>query len=422
MTSTFLPVDEQLAVILRGTVDLEVKHELREKLERSRREGRPLTVKAGFDPTAPDLHLGHTVLLNKMRQFQDLGHRVVFLIGDFTGRIGDPTGKNVTRPPLSEDAIVANAATYKRQVEKVLDPTKTEVRFNSEWLGSFSFDDVIRLCARYSVARMLERDDFKKRLAEERPISMHELLYPLSQGYDSVALKADIELGGTDQRFNLLVGRDLMRQYGLEPQCILTVPILEGTDAKESPDGGIVGAKMSKSLGNYIAVEEEPEQQFGKIMSICDALMWRYYELLSFRNVDEIAALRRGHPKDAKVALARELVTRFHHERAADQAQAHFESHYGEGKRDAIPDDAPTVTLPASEGLTVVKALVEAGLVGSNADGKRLVAQGGVRINGERIREPQEPLGRGVHAVRVGKTRWARIVVEQPTVLPSPSQ
>ncbi len=411
--TTFAPVDEQLALILRGTVDLEVRAELKDKLERSLKESRPLTVKAGFDPTAPDLHIGHTVLLNKMRQFQDLGHRVVFLIGDFTGRIGDPTGKNVTRPPLSEDEIVANAATYKRQVEKVLDPLRTEVRFNSEWLGRFTFDDVIRLCARYSVARMLERDDFEKRLREERPISMHELLYPLSQGYDSVALKADIELGGTDQRFNLLVGRDLMRQYGLEPQCILTVPILEGTDARETPDGGVVGPKMSKSLGNYIGVEDDPEQQFGKLMSICDALMWRYYELLSFRPMSEIEELKAGHPMEAKKSLARELVSRFHDERSAAEAQAHFERHYGEGKRDSIPDDAPTLTLSgAGGGVPVVKALVEAGLVGSNADGKRLVAQGAVRVDGSRVRDPQQALEGGAHAVRVGKTRWARIIVE----------
>jgi len=270
----FLPVEEQLAVILRGAVDVEVKEELKKKLERSRAEDRPLSIKLGADPTSPDLHLGHTVVLQKLRQFQDLGHKVVFLIGDFTARIGDPTGKSATRPPLTEDEIVQNAATYKRQVFKILDAQKTEIRFNSEWLGKLSFDDVIRLAAKYSVARMIERDDFARRLAEQRPISLHELFYPLAQGYDSVALKTDVELGGTDQKFNLLVGRDLMRAYNLEPQCILTMPILEGTDAKEE-DGKVVGSKMSKSLGNIIGVEDEPRMQFGKIMSVCDGLMWR---------------------------------------------------------------------------------------------------------------------------------------------------
>lgn len=411
-SSNFPPVDEQLDLLLRGAVDVEVKSELTQKLEKSRNEGRPLIVKAGFDPTAPDLHLGHSVLLNKMRQFQVLGHRALFLIGDFTARIGDPTGKSSTRPPLSEDEIVANAATYKRQVFKVLDPDKTEVRFNSEWLGRMGFDDVIRLAAKYSVARMIERDDFRKRLAEQRPIQIHELLYPLAQGYDSVALKADVELGGTDQLFNLLVGRDLMRAFDLEPQCILTVPILEGTDAREE-DGRVVGPKMSKSLGNYVGLEEDADQQFGKLMSVCDALMWRYYELLWFRSKDEIEELKKGHPKDAKVALAKEIVTRFHDAAAAEQAHAHFNEHFGAGKRDVIPEDAPTVTLEGDgQAVPLVRALVEAGLVSSNSEARRLINQGALRVDGNRVRELDAALEPGSHAVRAGKTRWARIVVE----------
>ena len=411
MSTSFLPVEEQMKQLLRGTVDLEVKTELHEKLARSKREGRPLVVKAGFDPTAPDLHVGHTVLITKMRQFQDLGHHVVFLIGDFTARIGDPTGKNATRPPLTEDEIVANAATYKRQVFKVLDESKTEVRFNSEWLGKMGFDDVVRLSAKYSVARMIERDDFHKRLSEQRPISMHELLYPLAQGYDSVALKSDIELGGTDQKFNLLVGRDLMRSHGLEPQCILTTPILEGLDAKE--EGGVlVGAKMSKSLGNYVGVEEEPQQQFGKLLSISDAAMWRYYELLSFKTLDEIQALKAGHPKAAKVALAKEIVARFHSPAAADRAEQEFEKLFDPKKKGEIPEDAPTVTLDgAGAAMPVVRALVEAALCTSSSEAKRLIAGGGLLVDGERVSDPKAELSPGTHAVRAGRTRWARIVV-----------
>lgn len=408
----FLPVDEQLAVLLRGTVDVEVVDELKKKLDKSRAEDRPLTVKLGCDPTAPDLHLGHTVVLNKLRQFQELGHRVVFLIGDFTARIGDPTGKSATRPPLSEDAILQNAATYRRQVFKILDESKTEIRFNSEWLGKMGFDDVIRLAARYSVARMLERDDFEKRLSEGRPISMHELLYPLAQGYDSVALKADVELGGTDQRFNLLVGRDLMRHYGLEPQCIITTPILEGTNAVEV-DGRIQGDKMSKSLGNYVGVEEEPQQQFGKVMSVCDALMWRYFELLSKASADEITALRQGHPKAAKVALAKEVVARFHGTAAAEEAHRAFEELFGRGKRNEIPEDAPTVTIDSQGKPTPLsRILVEAALVSSNSDARRQIAQSAVSIDGERVVDPKAELAPGTHAVRVGKTRWARVVLQ----------
>ena len=345
---TFAPVDEQLSLLTRGVVECEVLSELRKKLERSKETGKPLVVKTGFDPTAPDLHLGHSVLITKMRQFQLLGHQVIFLIGDFTARIGDPTGKNTTRPPLSNEDINTNAATYRRQVFKILDPDKTTIRFNSEWLSRMSLDDTIRLMARYPVARVIERDDFKKRLADGRSIAMHELLYPLIQGYDSVELKPDIELGGKDQLFNLLVGRDLMRHFGLEPQCVMTVPVLEGLDAKEE-DGRIVGDKMSKSLGNYVGFEEDANTQFGKLMSICDPLMWRYYDLLSLKSAAEIKTLKEGHPKDAKVALAMEIVSRFHNDAAAEAALNQFNELFGQGKRNEIPKDAPQVSLAVEE-------------------------------------------------------------------------
>ncbi len=406
----FLPVDEQLSVILRGAVDVEVKEELKKKLEKSRAEQRPLRIKLGADPTSADLHLGHTVVLQKLRQFQDLGHIVIFLIGDFTARIGDPTGKNSTRPPLTEDEIVQNAATYRRQVFKILDEHKTEVRFNSEWLGKLSFDDVIRLAGKYSVARMIERDDFAKRLAEGRPISLHELLYPLAQGYDSVALKADVELGGTDQKFNLLVGRDLMRSYGQEPQCILTMPILEGTDAREE-GGEVVGPKMSKSLGNTISVEDDPQMQFGKIMSVCDAHMWRMYLLLSAKNEDEIAALKAGHPKAAKMELAREMVMRFHGRAAADNEVAEWDRNHGGDKKGAVPDDAPAFTLEKGEAIAIVDALAETQLMESKSKARALIGQGGLYVNGERISDMKFVLAPGVHAVRVGSKKWARITV-----------
>ena len=408
--AAFAPVEEQLAVLLRGAVDVEVKEELAKKLERSRVEQRPLLIKLGADPTAPDLHLGHTVVLTKLRQFQDLGHKVIFLIGDFTARIGDPTGKNSTRPPLTEDEIVQNAGTYKRQVFKILDEQKTEIRFNSEWLGKLTFDDVIRLAAKYSVARMIERDDFKKRLDEQRPISLHELFYPLAQGYDSVALRADVEIGGTDQKFNLLVGRDLMRAYGQEPQCILTMPILEGTDAREE-GGAVVGPKMSKSLGNTISVDDDPQMQFGKIMSCCDALMWRMFALLSTRSDDDVAALRAGHPKVAKVELAREIVGRFHGRAAADQAVADFERLFGADKKGTIPDDAPAFTLEGGKPVAVVDALAETQLMESKSKARALIGQGGLVVNGEKVNDLKFELGLGTHAVRAGKTRWARITV-----------
>jgi tyrosyl-tRNA synthetase len=417
----FAPVDEQLEIIGRGVVDIEVRDELRKKLEKSRAEDRPLIIKLGCDPTSPDLHLGHTVVINKLRQFQMLGHSVVFLIGDFTARIGDPTGKNATRPPLSEDEIVANAATYKRQVWKILDERKTEVRFNSEWLSKMNFGDVIRLAARYSVARMIEREDFAKRLAEGRPISLHELYYPLAQGYDSVALKADVELGGTDQRFNLLVGRDLMRAYGQEPQCILTVPILEGTDAREE-DGVLVGPKMSKSLNNTIAVDDDAQMQFGKVMSICDAHMWRMYELLSDKSAADIAALRAGHPKAAKVQLAHEIVMRFHGRTAADQAVADFERLFGADKKGIIPDDAPSFTLEAAGPLPIVDALTDTGLLESKSKARQLIAQGGLMVDGERVVDPKFELTPGTHAVRAGKTKWARMTVLAVASLGSASE
>jgi len=406
----FLPVDEQLEILLRGAVDVEVVPELRKKLEKSKAEDRPLIIKLGADPTSPDLHLGHTVVLQKMRQFQDLGHRAVFLVGDFTARIGDPTGKSATRPPLTQDEIVENAATYKRQAWKVLDEARTEVRFNSEWLGQMNFDDVIRLAGRYSVARMIEREDFRKRLAEGRPISMHELLYPLAQAYDSVALKADVELGGTDQRFNLLVGRDLMRSYGLEPQCIMTMPILEGTDAREE-DGVVVGAKMSKSLNNTIAVEDDPQMQFGKVMSVCDAMMWRMYELLSAEPAEAVAVLKAGHPKTAKVALAQEIVTRFHSKAAGERAVADFEALFNKDKKGSIPDDAPTFTLETGGPVSVVDALTDTNLQESKSKARALIAQGGLNVNGEKVSDVKYELPVGTHAVRAGKKNWARITV-----------
>lgn len=408
----FLSPTDQLAILKRGIVNIEIEQDLLAKLTKSRETRTPLRIKAGFDPTAPDLHLGHTVLLTKMRQFQDLGHQIIFLIGDFTARIGDPTGRNVTRPPLSDDEIISNASTYKRQVFKILDERKTLVEYNSKWLASFSFDDVIKLASRYSLARMIEREDFKKRLEEGRPISMHELLYPLVQGYDSVALKADVELGGTDQLFNLLVGRDLMRHFGMEPQCIMTVPLLEGIEARM--DGGrLVGAKMSKSYNNYVGVEEDANAQFGKIMSICDDLMWRYFELLSLKSSEEITALKQGHPKEAKVALAMEIVERFHGAELAKSAKNQFDSLFGSGNRAEIPDDAPTFNFLLSDqsGYPLLNALVESELVASNGEAKRLVRQGGISVNGQRIDDIQYLLSSGEHSVRAGKKRWANIVV-----------
>jgi len=403
--------DEQFREVTRGMVDLHVEKELRERLQKAHDTGVPMRVKAGFDPTAPDLHLGHTVLISRMRRFQQFGHTVIFLIGDFTGMIGDPSGRNATRPPLNREQILSNAETYKKQVFKILDPAETEVRFNSEWLGPMTFADVVRLASRHTVARMLERDDFKKRYTGNTPISIHEFLYPLAQGYDSVALKCDIELGSSDQLFNLLVGRALMQQYGQMPQVVLTGPILEGLDAKLDPaTGKIEGDKMSKSLGNYVGVADAPEEQFGKLMSVTDDLMWRYYELLSARTRSEIAALRAGHPKAAKVALAKEIVLRFHGAEAARQAEAHFEQVHA---RRETPEDVAEValSLAGQASLPLAAALADAKLASSRSEARRLVAQGGVTVNGERASDPQAALSAGEYLVKVGKRHFAKLKI-----------
>jgi tyrosyl-tRNA synthetase len=403
--------DEQFREVTRGMVDLHVEKELRERLQKAHDTGVPMRVKAGFDPTAPDLHLGHTVLISRMRRFQQFGHTVIFLIGDFTGMIGDPSGRNATRPPLNREQILSNAETYKKQVFKILDPAETEVRFNSEWLGPMTFADVVRLASRHTVARMLERDDFKKRYTGNTPISIHEFLYPLAQGYDSVALKCDIELGSSDQLFNLLVGRALMQQYGQMPQVVLTGPILEGLDAKLDPaTGKISGDKMSKSLGNYVGVAEAPEEQFGKLMSVTDDLMWRYYELLSARTTAEIAALRAGHPKAAKVALAKEIVLRFHGAEASRVAEQHFEQVHA---RRETPEDVAEValSLAGQASLPLTAALADAKLASSRSEARRLVAQGGVTVNGERASDPQAALSAGEYLVKVGKRHFAKLKI-----------
>lgn len=365
-------VQEQLSFIKRGADEVLVESELIVKLER----GRPLRVKAGFDPTAPDLHLGHTVLINKLRQFQELGHQVVFLIGDFTGMIGDPSGKSATRPPLTRDQVLENAETYKSQVFKILDPAQTEVAFNSSWMDQLSPSDFIRLASQYTVARMLERDDFSKRYSTNQPIAIHEFLYPLVQGYDSVALQADVELGGTDQKFNLLMGRELQRSYGQESQCIVTMPLLEGLDGVK---------KMSKSLGNYVGIQEAPGVMFGKLVSIPDALMWRYFELLSFREMAEIAEFqadvaRGANPRDIKIKLAEEIVARFHGEEAAATAHRSAGNRMKEGE---LPKDIPEIELLSAEDMPVASVLNRAGLVKNAAVARDLLASGGVRVEGE---------------------------------------
>jgi tyrosyl-tRNA synthetase len=400
---SMVDVVEQLNVIKRGCDELLVEEEMAAKL----RTGAVLRVKAGFDPTAPDLHLGHTVLLNKMRQFQELGHQVIFLIGDFTGMIGDPTGKNATRPPLSREEIEDNARTYKDQVFKILDPAKTEIAFNSTWFDAMSAADLIRLAARHTVARMLERDDFGKRYNANQPIAIHEFLYPLVQGYDSVALRSDIELGGTDQKFNLLVGRELQRQYGQASQCILTMPLLEGLN-------GVT--KMSKSLGNYVGINEPPDQMFGKLMSISDELMWRYIELLSFEPmtvVDKWKAEVVGgrNPRDIKVGLAQEIVARFHDKAAANKALANFEARFKQGE---IPDDMPEHTIAlGSEPMLLTQLLKRVGLTASTSEAMRMIEQGGVRIDGERVSDKtiQLPKGRPL-VLQVGKRKFARVILE----------
>ena len=397
-----IDIERQMALIKRGVAELIDEGELRKKLER----GTPLRVKVGFDPTAPDLHLGHTVVMHKMRHFQELGHQVIFLIGDFTGRIGDPSGRSETRPPLTEEQVLANAETYKRQVFKILDPEKTLVEFNSRWLGQMSAADFIRLASHCTVARMLERDDFEKRYREQRAISIHEFMYPLCQGYDSVALKTDVEMGGTDQKFNLLMGRNLQAHYGQESQCILTMPLLEGTDGVR---------KMSKSYGNYIGIDEAPSEIFGKVMAISDELMWRYYELLSSKSLEDIAALRAGvengsiHPKAAKEELAHEMVTRYHSQQAADEARQGFNAVFAGG---GVPDDAPTFTCAHGENSTPSAFLADAGLVKSRGEAKRLIKEGALSIDGQRCDDALSPLAAGEYVIKLGKKRFLRLTVE----------
>ena len=395
-------IDRQIEIIRRGCDELLREPELREKLA----TGRPLRVKAGFDPTAPDLHLGHTVLINKLRQLQELGHHVLFLIGDFTGMIGDPTGKNVTRPPLTREEIARNAETYTAQVFRILDRARTEVVFNSTWMDRMGAADMIKLAATHTVARMLERDDFSRRYQGNQPIAIHEFLYPLVQGYDSVVLKADIELGGTDQKFNLLMGRELQKHHGQPPQCILTMPLLEGLDGVN---------KMSKSLGNYVGIQDAPGEIFGKLMSVSDELMWRYIDLLSFESIEAIAAKKKalqegGNPRDVKFGFAQEIVARFHGQDAARGAAEDFVARF---RRDELPADMPEVELSADGGgLSIAAVLKLAGLTPSTSDALRMLAQGGVRMDGEKITDKALMLKRGASVVlQVGKRKFARVTV-----------
>ncbi len=397
--------ERALALVKRGCDELLIEAEFAQKLARSAATGRPLRCKLGLDPTAPDIHLGHTVVLNKLRQLQDVGHTVIFLIGDFTSMIGDPSGRNTLRPPLSREEIEANATTYFDQAALVLDRQKTEIRYNSEWSEPLGAAGMIKLAAKYTLARLLERDDFAKRMAAGQPIAMHELLYPLMQGYDSVALHADLELGGTDQKFNLLVGRELQRHYGQEPQCILTMPLLEGLDGVE---------KMSKSKGNYVGITEPPFEMFGKVMSISDAQMWRWYDLLSMRGNEEIAALKRQvaegrNPRDVKVLLAKEIVTRFHSARAAEAADFEFMARFSAG---AIPDRMPEFTLAtAGKGIAIAALLKQAALAPSTSEAIRNVEQGGVRIDGAKVADRALHVATGTYVVQVGKRKWARVTV-----------
>ncbi len=393
---------ETLDIIKRGSDELLLEHELKQKLA----QNRPLRIKAGFDPTAPDLHLGHTVLLNKMRQLQDLGHHALFLIGDFTGMIGDPTGKNATRPPLTREQVLANAQSYRDQVFKVLDPAKTEVVFNSTWMDKFSAVDLIRLAATHTVAQMLERDDFSKRYKGNQPIAIHEFIYPLVQGYDSVALKADIELGGTDQKFNLLMGRELQKHFGQPAQCVLTMPLLEGLDGVN---------KMSKSLGNYVGITDTPQDMFGKLMSVSDELMWRYFELLSFESLTTITAwheeVQQGrNPRDIKVLLAQEIVTRFHSKQAAVDALAEFEARFQKG---VLPDDMPEISVASADGhIGIAQLLKQANLVASTSEALRMIEQGGVKLDGEKVSDKALQLKAGAVVVaQVGKRKFGRVTV-----------
>ena len=397
-----VPPAEALELIKRGSDELISEPELIRKLS----QGRPLRVKLGLDPTAPDLHLGHTVVLNKMRHFQDLGHTVQFLIGDFTGMIGDPSGKNQTRPPLSREQILENAKSYRSQMARILDPERTQVLFNSKWSDELGAEGMIRLSARYTVARILERDDFEKRFKAGQPIAVHELLYPLMQGYDSVAMKADVELGGTDQKFNLLVGRELQKDFGQEPQCILTMPLLEGLDGKD---------KMSKSLGNYVGIAEPPREIFGKLMSVSDEMMWRYIELLSFAPAATLrqwrAEVKDGrNPRDIKVLFAQEIVQRFHGAQAGKEALEEFEQRFRHG---VLPEDMPVVTLRSAESLPVVQALKQAGLVPSVSEAARMIEQGGVKLDGAKVADKALKIAPGTVVVaQVGKRRFARIRIE----------
>ncbi|MFN5882644.1 MAG: tyrosine--tRNA ligase [Burkholderiales bacterium] len=396
-------VRRALEIALRGCDELLVQDDFVRKLMRSEATGQPLRIKLGLDPTAPDLHLGHTVVLNKMRQLQDLGHTVIFLIGDFTAMIGDPSGRNITRPPLTREQIEANARTYFEQASLVLDRNRTEIRYNSEWSDPLGARGMIQLASRYTLARMLERDDFTKRYKGGVPISVHELLYPLMQGYDSVALKSDLELGGTDQKFNLLVGRELQKEYGQEPQCILTMPLLEGLDGIE---------KMSKSKGNTVGITDAPPEMFGKIMSISDDLMWKYYELLSSSSIEEIAALRAAcaqgmNPRDAKVRLAGEMVSRFHGASAAEAAREGFEARFARG---VLPEDLPEVTV-AGAPMGIGALLKQSGLAASTSDALRNVEQGGVRIDGNKIEDKGLKLQAGTYVIQVGKRRAARVTL-----------
>ncbi len=396
-------VEEALQQIHRGAEEILVESELKTKLER----GKPLRIKAGFDPTAPDLHLGHTVLINKLRQFQDLGHEVMFLIGDFTGMIGDPTGKSATRPPLTRDDVIENARTYEQQIFKILEPEKTLVMFNSSWMGEMSAADLIQLAARHTVARMLERDDFHKRYTGGQPIAIHEFLYPLIQGYDSVAMKADVELGGTDQKFNLLVGRELQKNFGQEPQVVLTMPLLEGLDGVQ---------KMSKSLNNYIGIADPADDMFGKIMSISDELMWRYFELLSFRPLSDIELFKKDiaggkNPRDIKFLLGEEIVARFHSQADAHKARENFIARFQKG---AMPDDMPEVELQAPNGkLAIANVLKDAGLTQTTSEALRMIKQGAVRIDGERVDDRGLEITSGnSHVFQIGKRRFARVGVK----------
>ena len=395
-----MTLDEQLEYLGKGAVDFIERNDLKAKLQR----GKPLTVKVGFDPTAPDIHLGHTVVMRKMKHFQQLGHRVIFLIGDFTGMIGDPTGKKATRPPLTREQIEQNALTYQKQVFKILDPVKTEIRFNSEWLGALGAEGMIKLAAKYTLARILERDDFKKRYQNQQPIAIHELLYPLAQAYDSVALKCDVEMGGTDQLFNLLVGRDLMREYGLEPQVVITAPLLEGLDGIE---------KMSKSLGNYIGINESAGSIFGKVMSISDDLMWKYYLLCTDLAPAQIEEIKQSeHPMAAKRKLAKLIIKDFHSEADAEAAEEEFGRIFSSRE---LPNEIPEKRFPASEPVALAKVLAEAGLAQSNKEGGRKIAQGAVSVDGEKITDSRYSLdatpGKS-YLVRVGSRHFAQVIFE----------